>query len=469
MEGAGPPMVNTDGTAYLEYEVRNTVNNVVTSDTLYLMQINPDNSSSSTILSATTQNETQYPGNIIPDGNGGVLATWSVSVVQGTQPTYPYEAVDVSGGAVGTPYNLPFSPQSVDITKQPDLVLGENGVAFASGMTTATVNGVQTQVSQIASFNISSGVPNWTYQAAPGDTLSIIEATDDGGVTINDFNNGVIQLSSVGDFNSDSRVVHSAASKNSSAPPPGTSSLPAGAVPFNLSTWVSPSSAGTTALFSPDGANGIPTVLAQNTYPQHHGNQHGQSSTPYCQQKNVSCALAPESDGLDPNPQHVQNRQVVYWLFNLQNGTLNALLPQNPPPVRIQEWEANSTNSSASICSWQTNNPDSMCESPNTTNNDGPGQLTDHMSAGLGGPFTVQQQFLVDRQGVQVFWPNSNGSWYGAWGTPQSSPPGFQPNQSTYTTAGWATITQIAPNTNAPTACPKECDTTLPQAGPPKQ
>ena len=114
--------MNVDDTAHLEYEVRNVVNNVVTSDTLYLMQINPDNSSSSTILSATTQNETQYPGNIIPDGNGGVLATWSVSVVQGTQPTYPYEAVDFSGGAVGTPYNLPFSTQSVDITKQPVLV-----------------------------------------------------------------------------------------------------------------------------------------------------------------------------------------------------------------------------------------------------------------------------------------------------------------------------------------------------------
>src|SRR5271163_4478770 len=130
------------------------------------MQINPDNSHSSTILSATTQNETQYPGNIIPDGNGGVLATWSVSVVQGTQPMYPYEAVDVSGGAVGTPYNLPFSPQSVDITKQPILVLGENGVAFAKGQTTATINGIATTVDQIASFNLSSGAPNWTYQAA---------------------------------------------------------------------------------------------------------------------------------------------------------------------------------------------------------------------------------------------------------------------------------------------------------------
>ena len=87
-------MVNTDGTAYLEYEVRNVVGEVVTADTLYLMQINPDNSSSSTVLSSTTQNETQYPGNIIPDGQGGVLATWSVSPLKGAVLQYPYQAVD---------------------------------------------------------------------------------------------------------------------------------------------------------------------------------------------------------------------------------------------------------------------------------------------------------------------------------------------------------------------------------------
>jgi hypothetical protein len=178
-------MVNSDGTAYLEYKVRNVVNDVVTSDTLYLMQINPDNSSTSTVLSATTQNETQYPGNIIPDGQGGVLATWSVSMVRGTQPTYPYQAVDVSGGAKGTPHNLPFSPQAVDITKQPDLVLGENGVAFAMAQTTATINGSTTTVDQIASFNVNSGASgaaNWTYQGTTGITLSLVEATAGNGL-----------------------------------------------------------------------------------------------------------------------------------------------------------------------------------------------------------------------------------------------------------------------------------------------
>jgi hypothetical protein len=68
----GPPMVNSDGMVYLEYEVRNTNNNVITSDTLYLY--NPT-TASSTVLSTTTQDQALLPGPIIPDSQGGVLAT----------------------------------------------------------------------------------------------------------------------------------------------------------------------------------------------------------------------------------------------------------------------------------------------------------------------------------------------------------------------------------------------------------
>ena len=95
-------------------------------------------------------------------------------------------------GVVGTLYNLPFSPQAVDITKQPDLVLGENGVAFVKGQTTATVNGVPTTVDEIISFNLGyvppnlgPGVPptpNWTYQAASGLSLSLIMSTAGNGL-----------------------------------------------------------------------------------------------------------------------------------------------------------------------------------------------------------------------------------------------------------------------------------------------
>jgi hypothetical protein len=40
-----------------------------------------------------------------------------------------------------------------------------------------TIDGATIPVDQIASFNISSGATNWTYQVIPGNHLSIIEAT----------------------------------------------------------------------------------------------------------------------------------------------------------------------------------------------------------------------------------------------------------------------------------------------------
>jgi len=80
-------MVNTDGTVYVEYEVRNTYENVITSDTLYLYSTTTG--INGPVLSSTTQNEALLPGPIIPDGNGGVLATWTVSPASGPVPLYP--------------------------------------------------------------------------------------------------------------------------------------------------------------------------------------------------------------------------------------------------------------------------------------------------------------------------------------------------------------------------------------------
>ena len=161
----GAPMVNTDGTAYVEYEVRNVVNNVITSDTLYVFQINANSSSSSTVLSSTTQNQALLPGPIIPDGQGGILATWTISPSSGPVPQYPYQAVDVVAGVVGTPYNLPFSPTTVAFGKSPTIVLGQNGDGIATNGHDA-VNGPV-----VASFSLTSGSVNWSYQGAGTETL----------------------------------------------------------------------------------------------------------------------------------------------------------------------------------------------------------------------------------------------------------------------------------------------------------
>lgn len=188
----GPPMVNSDGTAYAEYEVRNIGDTGITSDTLYLFYIPTSGSWGSTVLSSTTQNQALLPGPIIPDGQGGIIATWTISPSNPPVPQYPYQAVDVVGGAVGTPYNLPFSPTKVFFGQSPTLVLGENGTAFGTNGTDTTNGPV------VASFNVTSGAVNWTYQASPQSTLSIMAVISDGSLAINDSQNGIIQLSTSG-------------------------------------------------------------------------------------------------------------------------------------------------------------------------------------------------------------------------------------------------------------------------------
>jgi hypothetical protein len=222
-------MVNSDGWGYVEYEVRNVVNNVITSDNLYLQQIAPtDNNFPATLLSSTTQNQALLPGPIVPDGQGGILATWTISPSSGPVPQYPYQAVDVVAGVVGTPYNLPFSPTTLSFGQSPTIVLGQNG----DGITTNGTDAVNGPV--VASFSLTSGSVNWSYQGTAGDTLSIIQATADGGVTINDSSIGVIQLSSTG-----SPELRRAGRRkeHGSIAIAGMSSALQGAVPLDLSAW----------------------------------------------------------------------------------------------------------------------------------------------------------------------------------------------------------------------------------------
>jgi hypothetical protein len=98
----------------------------------------------------------------------------------------------VSGGGVGTPYSLPFSPTTVAFGQSPTLVLGENGIAFATDAVDS-VNGPA-----VASFNISSGSTNWKYQAGPQSTLSILGVLSDGSLAINDSQNGTLEIGTNG-------------------------------------------------------------------------------------------------------------------------------------------------------------------------------------------------------------------------------------------------------------------------------
>jgi len=64
----------------------------------------------------------------------------------------------------------------------PVLVLGQNAGAFAS------------DGSKVVSFDLNSGLANWTYQAPAQTTISIIAATDIGGVAIKNSQQGIFEL-----------------------------------------------------------------------------------------------------------------------------------------------------------------------------------------------------------------------------------------------------------------------------------
>jgi hypothetical protein len=173
----GAPIVDPSGSVYAEYEVRNAAYPPkITSSVLYLLGIMPPNSTPTLQLSSTTQDEALLPGRIIPDGQGGLLATWTISPSNPPVPQFPYQVAHVVSGAVAATYNLPFSPKTTTPGQSPTLVLGENGTAFAAGPTT-TSDGTNTSVDQIVSFNLSSGAVNWTYQAAAQSTLSLMDST----------------------------------------------------------------------------------------------------------------------------------------------------------------------------------------------------------------------------------------------------------------------------------------------------
>ncbi len=206
----GPPIVDSDGSAYVEYEVRQIAYPPrITSAVLYLLKIAEDGSRTTTVVSATIDDENLLPGRIIPDGQGGVLATWTIAPSSGPAPPRPYQAAHVVSGSVALVYDLPFSTQTVALGTYPTLVLGENGTAFATdGINVGALT--QSDGPQVVSFNLASGSVNWQYQTTTQSSLTILAVTSDGGIAINDSQNGVIQL----DLNGNATLVTAALGGN---------------------------------------------------------------------------------------------------------------------------------------------------------------------------------------------------------------------------------------------------------------
>jgi hypothetical protein len=133
---------------------------------------------------------------VIPDGQGGALVPWWKDL--GYYTTFEAHVTHISASGVSdvvlplTYQNTaiqnsnvcPFNPGQLPCIADFRMVLGENGVAFA------------TDLKSVVAFNTSSLTPLWTYTSASG--MDLVAATADGGVTINDAQQGLIPLDANG-------------------------------------------------------------------------------------------------------------------------------------------------------------------------------------------------------------------------------------------------------------------------------
>ena len=163
------PMVDSDGTTYLEYEVRQVASNTPTAGVLSLMKIASDGTMSSVQLGSSNVGNL-WLGQVIPDGSGGVLATWAEDHTFQPMATQPYKGANVSSaGTIVASYDMPMGPTNIlrdnntGIPLELQMVLGENGTGFVS------------YVANIASFVVSTGALNWNYSAPAGKSIVVGE------------------------------------------------------------------------------------------------------------------------------------------------------------------------------------------------------------------------------------------------------------------------------------------------------
>jgi hypothetical protein len=193
----GRPAVGPDGSVFVEFSFSD--DSAIATDcqggepfgeitsftnTLSLLHVLPDGSGSASVLSSSSQ-FVGTPGIVIPDGQGGALATWTLAPVS-PDPNYVDPTRVTHVGTQGT--NVHFLPSLAGINS---MVLGENGTAFA------------TDGSTVVSFDVNSGLVNWSYQAPSTSSVSIIASTAGNGLVakLTDYQSGfdtVVRLDSTG-------------------------------------------------------------------------------------------------------------------------------------------------------------------------------------------------------------------------------------------------------------------------------
>jgi hypothetical protein len=188
------PMAAPDGSVFSEVSTSNSVlyevcnrNDGVPSVTsqlsgvITLVRVLPDGGTQlQQIDGSSTQNQpTNIPNDVIPDGNGGVLATYG-------NINQPMEVSDVGPGGAGT---ATIPNVFMDGTDPTSVVLGDNATAFV------------TDGYDLAAFSTATLQPIWAYTSTGG-SLSFVTATSGGGVAIEDSQLGLIQIDASGNASS---------------------------------------------------------------------------------------------------------------------------------------------------------------------------------------------------------------------------------------------------------------------------
>jgi hypothetical protein len=303
------PVVGADGTLMAAFGVANFYEqsdcnggwNYSYNHTLYLVQIAPSGAATVTPFhTETTFPIGEWPDlnilDIIPDGGGGSLVSWSQNTT--TNGVYNLHVTDVTSAGAS-------DYATTGGTGYSEMVLGDNGLAYVNNGGTVTA------------FTVGTASAAWTYQAPQGAGMNIIASSAGGGLVVKTTSQGVdtvVRLDPNGQPTTDSWSGNSIqyAYGDMWLAVGSTDAIAAPAVAFSESIWTSPAGNG-------NGSAGPNLLLV------------GQTDTGLPQEREVVYWLrksdrttALDSNG-NPIPYTVFEHQSVPWLAS---GSADGVSPR---------------------------------------------------------------------------------------------------------------------------------------------
>jgi hypothetical protein len=112
------------------------------------------------------------PSRVIPDGQNGLLALWMQPRTVCSTSLTPVTVSHITSSG-NSRYNLPLDSNALSSAPNGPLVLGENGVAFATDSVPDTISSPAVPPSVVSS-DVNSGEILWTYQAPSQESVSLI-------------------------------------------------------------------------------------------------------------------------------------------------------------------------------------------------------------------------------------------------------------------------------------------------------